>query len=616
MSEERLISKEETKLIPGKGRHPIPAYRGPEPYIFLSYAHKNADKVLPEIDRLRKLGYHVWYDEGIAPGNEWTNEIARALEKCAFFLVMFTPEAAASENVQNEIYYAVEDKKPFLAVHLAETKLEGGVRLQIGKKQAILKYNMSDDEYVFKLVEALTRMGLKRAEENAAADDYHPVYSSTSQAGKTIPKKGIAAAALVLLLVIGILAVVLPKKEGKKEFSENQGTSAVETTAPEVVETTYQNKAEDNSVPQTTSGMTEVSSSDEEMTEGIPADIEEFYEGGIHYRIFSDHAEVIGYDSNVKDLKIPGSIHGVPMTVISAMESLTATQSKLETLTIQEGVKEITNYSFANCMNLKKVTLPNSLTSIDNMAFYYCSGLEEITIPENVGTIGYNAFLYCGSLKSVTLPPRLRTIKDAAFCSCGSIEKINIPNSVSEIGPNAFSFCASLKEITIPAGVTEIPEMTFANCISLSKVTFTGKIENIGEDAFNYCKSLKYIVLPAGLKSIGARAFSRCTALKEIVIPEGVANIGESAFNDCTALRLVRLNEPLEKINSRLFYECMGLKEIYIPASVKMISHQAFQDCKNLTDIWYAGTEEEWESVDYSCHEVFDAAIHFGGGSN
>ena len=56
MSKEKLVSKEETKLIPGKGRYPIPAYKGPEPYIFLCYAHKNADKVLPEIDRLCKLG--------------------------------------------------------------------------------------------------------------------------------------------------------------------------------------------------------------------------------------------------------------------------------------------------------------------------------------------------------------------------------------------------------------------------------------------------------------------------------------------------------------------------------------------------------------------------------
>jgi len=30
MGKEKLVSKEETKLIPGKGRYPIPAYKGPE----------------------------------------------------------------------------------------------------------------------------------------------------------------------------------------------------------------------------------------------------------------------------------------------------------------------------------------------------------------------------------------------------------------------------------------------------------------------------------------------------------------------------------------------------------------------------------------------------------
>ena len=31
----------ETKLVPGVGRLPYPAYRGKEPYIFVSYAHRD-----------------------------------------------------------------------------------------------------------------------------------------------------------------------------------------------------------------------------------------------------------------------------------------------------------------------------------------------------------------------------------------------------------------------------------------------------------------------------------------------------------------------------------------------------------------------------------------------
>ena len=39
----------QTKLVPGVGRLPYPAYRGNEPYVFVSYAHKDKDIVFPEI---------------------------------------------------------------------------------------------------------------------------------------------------------------------------------------------------------------------------------------------------------------------------------------------------------------------------------------------------------------------------------------------------------------------------------------------------------------------------------------------------------------------------------------------------------------------------------------
>ena len=46
------------------------AYNGVEPYIFVSYSHKNCDRVWPVIDRLEKDGYRVWYDYGISPRTE------------------------------------------------------------------------------------------------------------------------------------------------------------------------------------------------------------------------------------------------------------------------------------------------------------------------------------------------------------------------------------------------------------------------------------------------------------------------------------------------------------------------------------------------------------------
>ena len=167
---DRFKKKEtpQTTFVNGVGRMPFPAYRGSEPYIFVSYAHVDSAKVFEEIKSFNENGYHVWYDEGISPGNEWTDEIAEALEKCGLFVVFFTPASVGSPNVQNEINYAIDAKKPFLAIHLQETTLRAGVKLQIGTRQAILKYNMSEEEYVYKYTSAFERMGMRQRKKAAA----------------------------------------------------------------------------------------------------------------------------------------------------------------------------------------------------------------------------------------------------------------------------------------------------------------------------------------------------------------------------------------------------------------------------------------------------------------
>ncbi len=154
----------QTRLVPGVGRLPYPAYRGKEPYVFISYARLDSERVLAEIRRFNEAGFNVWYDEGIAPGGEWSDEIAAALLNCSVFVVFLTPTSAPRENVLNEIDFALNEQKPFLAIYLDETTLTPGLKLRISRKQAILKYLMTDEEYEYKYIEAFTRFGLKRAD--------------------------------------------------------------------------------------------------------------------------------------------------------------------------------------------------------------------------------------------------------------------------------------------------------------------------------------------------------------------------------------------------------------------------------------------------------------------
>ena len=71
-------------MLWAKNNSPLEAYRGDEPYVFISYAHpESSKKVFEEINILNKAGYRIWYDEGIEASNEWPEEIAKAVIGCA-----------------------------------------------------------------------------------------------------------------------------------------------------------------------------------------------------------------------------------------------------------------------------------------------------------------------------------------------------------------------------------------------------------------------------------------------------------------------------------------------------------------------------------------------------
>lgn len=52
------------------------AYKGENPYIFVSYAHKDKDIVYPVIEELQNRGYRIWYDEGIEASEEWAEYLS------------------------------------------------------------------------------------------------------------------------------------------------------------------------------------------------------------------------------------------------------------------------------------------------------------------------------------------------------------------------------------------------------------------------------------------------------------------------------------------------------------------------------------------------------------
>ena len=184
-----------------------------------------------------------------------------------------------------------------------------------------------------------------------------------------------------------------------------------------------------------------------------------------------------------------------------------------------------------------------------------------------------------------------------AFFGCTSLTSIEIPDSVTSIGESALSYCTSLTSIEIPGSVTSIGDYAFHNCESLTSIKIPEGVKSIGEWAFSCCRSLVSIEIPDSVTSIGEWALSFCISLTSIEIPDSVTSIGDHAFHYCESLTSIKIPEDITSIGDSAFYGCDSIITIVIPDSVTTIGEYAFSDCDSLTDVYYTGSEEEWQAI-------------------
>ena len=107
------------------------AYEGAAPYVFASYCHDDAPRVLPVLRGLVDAGVNVWYDEGIHAGDEWPEVIAEHLLKASVFLAFFSCASQDSHNCRREFNLAVQEDKPVVAVSLEEFAATPALKMQL-----------------------------------------------------------------------------------------------------------------------------------------------------------------------------------------------------------------------------------------------------------------------------------------------------------------------------------------------------------------------------------------------------------------------------------------------------------------------------------------------------
>ena len=120
--------------------------------LFISYCHSDSAQVFPIIERLAIEGYRVWYDNGVHPGEEWPETIARHMIDAKVCVAMVSATAAESHNCRNEVTFAVANSMPLLSVVLEDFKMPLGMQLQLGNSRYIRKYEETEEAFYAELL--------------------------------------------------------------------------------------------------------------------------------------------------------------------------------------------------------------------------------------------------------------------------------------------------------------------------------------------------------------------------------------------------------------------------------------------------------------------------------
>jgi hypothetical protein len=185
---------------------------------FLSYSRVNKDFALKLAKELKSEGFDIWLDQlDIPPGSRWDAEVEKALAESEIFMIIITPASAKSENVLDEIGYAIDSGKRILPVLLETATLP--LRLRrfqyvdftsksfhegIESAKELLKALITQPTKLDREVQAETQ-----AQAGAERDANAPIAVSVGTKGKSVSTVPSQKKPLARELVIGLIAVVV-----------------------------------------------------------------------------------------------------------------------------------------------------------------------------------------------------------------------------------------------------------------------------------------------------------------------------------------------------------------------------------------------------------------------
>jgi hypothetical protein len=128
------------------------------PNTFLSYSRKDSEFALRLAQDLRQKGASIWLDQlDIGAGQRWDSAVEEALHRCPRQVTILSPAAVSSDNVMDEVSFALEERKQIIPVLYRDCQVPFRLR-----RQQRIDFRTDYDRGLRELLEALGIAGAPR----------------------------------------------------------------------------------------------------------------------------------------------------------------------------------------------------------------------------------------------------------------------------------------------------------------------------------------------------------------------------------------------------------------------------------------------------------------------
>jgi hypothetical protein len=124
--------------------------------IFISHAEEDGDTAL-DLARCRETaGYSAWsYERNSYPGLDYLDQVGRAIDESQVVVVVVSPDALASHQVEQEVKWARDEGKHFLpvlnAISWAEFRKRSKWSFALGIRAAVVLPPQGVDAILYRL---------------------------------------------------------------------------------------------------------------------------------------------------------------------------------------------------------------------------------------------------------------------------------------------------------------------------------------------------------------------------------------------------------------------------------------------------------------------------------